>query len=102
MISLRGAKFLFEVYYISMIVKTWLMYTYEGSDYLRRFAMPYYHLEIFIGGIIFLMLYSLSGLIYSVERFDYMPDSHKTTCAKGSVPAANGLDCKLPSDRYGL
>lgn len=32
----------------------------------------------------------------------YMPDSHHTTCAKGSVPAANGLDCKLPTDRYGL
>jgi hypothetical protein len=37
-----------------------------------------------------------------IEGFDYMPDSRKTTCAKGSVPAANGLDCKLPSDRYGL
>ena len=32
----------------------------------------------------------------------YMPDSHYTTCAKGSVPARNGLDCKLPTDRYGL
>jgi hypothetical protein len=36
------------------------------------------------------------------ESFDYMPDSHKTTCAKGSVPAGNGLDCKLPTDIYGL
>uniref|UniRef100_A0A6C0CUL7 Uncharacterized protein n=1 Tax=viral metagenome TaxID=1070528 RepID=A0A6C0CUL7_9ZZZZ len=32
----------------------------------------------------------------------YMPDSHHTTCAKGSVPATNGLDCKIPTDRYGL
>jgi hypothetical protein len=32
----------------------------------------------------------------------YMPDSHHTTCAKGSVPAKNGLDCKLPTDIYGL
>jgi hypothetical protein len=31
-----------------------------------------------------------------------MPDSRKTTCAKGSVPAENGLDCKLPTDIYGL
>ena len=37
-----------------------------------------------------------------IEGFDYMPDSRKTTCAKGSVPAGNGLDCKLPTDRYGL
>jgi len=36
------------------------------------------------------------------EGFDYMPDSHKTTCAAGSVPAENGLDCKLPTDIYGL
>lgn len=31
-----------------------------------------------------------------------MPDSRKTSCAKGSVPAGNGLDCKLPTDIYGL
>ena len=31
-----------------------------------------------------------------------MPDSSKTSCAKGSVPATNGLDCKLPKDIYGL
>jgi hypothetical protein len=38
-----------------------------------------------------------------IEGFEgYMPDSHKTTCAKGSVPAANGLDCRIPTDIYGL
>jgi hypothetical protein len=36
----------------------------------------------------------------AIERF--MPDSRNTTCAKGSVPAGNGLDCKLPTDIYGL
>ena len=37
-----------------------------------------------------------------IEGFDYKPDSRKTSCAPGSVPAQNGLDCKLPTDRYGL
>lgn len=37
-----------------------------------------------------------------IEGFQYMPDSRVTTCANGSVPAGNGLDCKLPTDRYGL
>ena len=32
-----------------------------------------------------------------IEGFQYMPDSRVTTCANGSVPAGNGLDCKLPS-----
>jgi len=52
--------------------------------------------------LIFAVLHHVLRKQLLVERFDYMPDSHKTTCAKGSVPAANGLDCKLPSDRYGL
>ena len=78
--------------------------------------------EVFFNALLFLVIseigryehigeYSLAlifGLVHyllrerSIEGFNYMPDSHKTTCAKGSVPAANGLDCKLPSDRYGL
>jgi hypothetical protein len=55
--------------------------------------------------VIFALLhYVLSNYLRPIlmERFDYMPDSHKTTCAAGSVPAGNGLDCKIPSDRFGL
>lgn len=55
------------------------------------------------------LLYMFSGTLsrsplkLTTARADgYMPDSHHTTCAKGSVPAKNGLDCKLPTDRYGL
>ena len=51
------------------------------------------------------IILGVAGWLYKsnvTEGFDYMPDSHKTTCAKGSVPAGNGLDCKIPSDRFGL
>jgi hypothetical protein len=33
---------------------------------------------------------------------DSKPDSRNTSCAMGSVPGENGLDCKIPTDRYGL
>jgi len=51
---------------------------------------------------IFAVLHHVLCTTVMREGFSYMPDSHKTTCAKGSVPAGNGLDCKLPTDRYGL
>ena len=62
-----------------------------------------YKVSMIVRAIIFALLHNIVIHYMRVhERFDYMPDSHKTTCAKGSVPAENGLDCKLPSDRYGL
>ena len=60
------------------------------------------HVHAIILAVIFGVVHHFLGKRFLSEGFDYMPDSHKTTCAKGSVPAANGLDCKLPSDRYGL
>jgi hypothetical protein len=63
-----------------------------------------YRISPLLLAVIFAVLHHLLGkqVMRLTEGFDYMPDSHKTTCAKGSVPAANGLDCKLPTDRYGL
>ena len=62
------------------------------------------HVHALLLAVIFAVVHHVLGkqLKPVIEGFDYMPDSHKTTCAKGSVPAGNGLDCKLPSDRYGL
>jgi len=61
------------------------------------------HVHVLFRAIAFAIL---SHLIFSVVRESYgnymMPDSHKTTCAKGSVPGANGLDCIIPTDIYGL
>jgi len=59
------------------------------------------HIDALLLAVIFAVVHHLLGK-QLIEGFDYMPDSRKTTCAKGSVPAANGLDCKLPTDRYGL
>ena len=59
------------------------------------------HVHSFLLAVIFAVVHHLLGK-QLIEGFDYMPDSRKTTCAKGSVPAGNGLDCKLPSDIYGL
>ena len=59
------------------------------------------HVHALLLAVIFAVVHHFLGK-QLIEGFDYMPDSHKTTCAKGSVPAANGLDCKLPTDRYGL
>jgi hypothetical protein len=59
------------------------------------------HVDALLLAVIFAVVHHLLGK-QLIEGFDYMPDSRKTTCAKGSVPAANGLDCKLPTDRYGL
>jgi len=60
-----------------------------------------YNINALLLAVIFAVIHHLLGK-QLIEGFDYMPDSRKTTCAKGSVPAANGLDCKLPTDRYGL
>lgn len=51
---------------------------------------------------LFVAAHYFLGRLINREEFNYMPDSHKTTCPEGSVPAENGLDCKLPTDRYGL
>lgn len=58
---------------------------------------------------VLVLLYAFSGQLSGTPlkltggiADGYMPDSHITTCAKGSVPAKNGLDCKLPTDIYGL
>jgi len=59
------------------------------------------HVHALLLAVIFALLHHLFGRRL-IEGFDYMPDSRKTTCAKGSVPAGNGLDCKLPTDIYGL
>jgi hypothetical protein len=59
------------------------------------------HVHALLLAVIFALLHHLFGR-QLIEGFDYMPDSRKTTCAKGSVPAENGLDCKLPTDIYGL
>lgn len=59
------------------------------------------HVHALLLAVIFAAIHHFLGK-QLIEGFDYMPDSHKTTCAKGSVPAGNGLDCKLPTDRYGL
>jgi hypothetical protein len=59
------------------------------------------HIHALLLAVIFAVVHHFLGKRL-IEGFDYMPDSRKTTCAKGSVPAANGLDCKLPTDRYGL
>jgi hypothetical protein len=59
------------------------------------------HIHALLLAVIFAVVHHFLGKRL-IEGFDYMPDSRKTTCAKGSVPAGNGLDCKLPTDRYGL
>jgi hypothetical protein len=60
-----------------------------------------------VGALVLLYAFSgqLSGSplrLTGATADGYMPDSRITTCAKGSVPAKNGLDCKLPTDIYGL
>lgn len=81
----------------------WKQAIFNGALFL---AVVYFgsmtHINPVLLTLIFVVLYHFVGKILMREGFDYMPDSHKTTCAKGSVPAANGLDCKIPSDRYGL
>jgi hypothetical protein len=55
--------------------------------------------------VIFICVLAIACLGYRLlNTRDYfgMPDSRITKCAEGSVPARNGLDCKLPKDRYGL
>lgn len=62
------------------------------------------HVHAALLAVIFAAVHHLLGKQAKkmIEGFQYMPDTHDTTCAKGSVPAGNGLDCKLPTDRYGL
>lgn len=62
------------------------------------------HVDAAALAVIFGVVHTLLGKRAKrmIEGFQYMPDSRDTTCAKGSVPAGNGLDCKLPTDRYGL
>ena len=60
--------------------------------------VPLLLLAVIFAGLHAVMCYCMKRY----EYFDYMPDSRKTTCAKGSVYADNGLDCKIPSDIYGL
>jgi hypothetical protein len=59
---------------------------------------------VLLRAVIFAAVSILFDSFYMVEYYSnyMMPDSQKTTCAKGSVPAGNGLDCKLPTDIYGL
>lgn len=59
------------------------------------------HVHAALLAVIFAIIHHFVGKKL-IERFDYKPDSRKTSCAPGSVPAQNGLDCKLPTDRYGL
>jgi hypothetical protein len=59
------------------------------------------HVHALLLAVIFAIVHHFVGKKL-IEGFDYKPDSRKTSCAPGSVPADNGLDCKLPTDRYGL
>ena len=59
------------------------------------------HVHALLLAVIFAIIHHFVGKKL-IEGFDYKPDSRKTSCAPGSVPAQNGLDCKLPTDRYGL
>ena len=59
------------------------------------------HVHALLLAVIFAIVHHFVGKKL-IEGFDYKPDSSKTSCAPGSVPADNGLDCKLPTDRYGL
>jgi hypothetical protein len=59
------------------------------------------HVHALLLAVIFAIVHHFVGKKL-IEGFDYKPDSRKTSCAPGSVPAQNGLDCKLPTDRYGL
>jgi hypothetical protein len=64
---------------------------------------PAYVTAVLVRAVIFAAVSILFDMVYRVEYFNnYMPDSQKTTCAKGSVPAGNGLDCRIPTDIYGL
>jgi len=60
------------------------------------------HVHAVLLAVIFAVVHHFLRRQLMREGFNYMPDSRKTTCAPGSVPADNGLDCKLPTDRYGL
>jgi len=59
------------------------------------------HVHAALLAVIFAIVHHFVGKKL-IEGFDYKPDSRKTSCAPGSVPAQNGLDCKLPTDKYGL
>lgn len=59
------------------------------------------HVHALLLAVIFAIVHHFVGKKL-IEGFDYKPDSRKTSCAPGSVPAQNGLDCKLPTDKYGL
>jgi hypothetical protein len=59
------------------------------------------HVHAALLAVIFAIVHHFVGKKL-IEGFDYKPDSRKTPCAPGSVPAQNGLDCKLPTDKYGL
>uniref|UniRef100_A0A6C0JK01 Uncharacterized protein n=1 Tax=viral metagenome TaxID=1070528 RepID=A0A6C0JK01_9ZZZZ len=59
------------------------------------------HIHALLLALIFAVLHHFFGK-QLIEGFTSLPDSRKTSCAKGSVPAGNGLDCKLPTDIYGL
>jgi hypothetical protein len=72
--------------------------------YLVSYLGTKNHVHAALLALIFAVLHHLlsNQARRMIEGFQYMPDSRDTTCAKGSVPAGNGLDCKLPTDRYGL
>ena len=81
-----------------------LVYVYiTNSLSITSYITPAYVTTVLVRSVIFAAMSSLLDMVYRVEYFNnYMPDSQKTTCAKGSVPAGNGLDCRIPTDIYGL
>jgi len=56
-----------------------------------------------VKSLIFSAIFTLvSPLLEGFQSGDFKPDSRVTSCARGSVPGDNGLDCRIPTDRYGL
>jgi hypothetical protein len=79
--------------------------TYAGT---RREILPLlFRLDtlsvLVLKSLIFSAIVTLvSPFLEGFQSGDFKPDSRNTSCAMGSVPGGNGLDCRIPTDRYGL
>ena len=87
------------VNYILTVIVMLIRHPEESSILYRLDTL----IILVLKSVIFSAIFTLvSPLLEGFQSGDFKPDSRVTSCAMGSVPGENGLDCRIPTDRYGL
>jgi len=87
------------VNYLLAIIATSINHPEASSLFFRLSTV----IVLVLKSVIFSAIFTLvSPMLEGFQSGDFKPDSRVTSCAMGSVPGENGLDCRIPTDRYGL